>query len=87
MGGHSWGTLAIVAVSIIVAVAFSTPSSREAEDPDPLPPLVYDVDVVGAYWAQRPVAVARRSTVVAAEGLQWAFGGRPHFDGNFDGMH
>ena len=72
--GHSWGTLASIAAVVSVAVLLSSRRSDSDAGPDPLPPLVYDIEEVEQYWSQRPVAVARRSVAVAYEGVRWGIG-------------
>jgi len=73
IAGHSWVTVATLSIVVAVLLAFSIPR-RNGAGPEPLPRLEYDIHEIGQYWAQRPVAVASRSAVVALEGLRWGVG-------------
>jgi hypothetical protein len=76
--GHSWAAIAIISVVVAVLVAFSIPRSSAGGTAEPLPRLEYDIDEIGEYWAQRPVAVASRSAAVAFEGMRWGVGKTIH---------
>lgn len=74
VAGYSWTTIGPIAVGVALLVAASTPRSNLTSEPEPLPELEYDFEEIGEYFAQRPVAVAVRSTVVAFEALRWSAG-------------
>ena len=74
MAGYDWTTIGPIAVGVALLVAASIPRSRLTSEPEPLPRLEYKFEEIGDYFAQRPVAVATRSAVVAYEGLKWAAG-------------
>ena len=72
--GYSWTTLGPIAVGVALVIAASIPRSSLTSEPEPLPRLEYDFGEIGDYFAQRPVAVATRSAVVAFEALWWLAG-------------
>lgn len=71
---YNWSTLAAIATAVGVLIVFSTPRRKETFNPDALPPINYNVDEVNAYWRWRPLAVAKRASVVASEVFKWALG-------------
>lgn len=66
-------TLAPIASAVAFLVVASIPK-RSLPSDDPLPRLEYEINEISDYFAQRPVAVATRSVVVAAEALRWGLG-------------
>ena len=75
--GYSWTTIGPIAVGVSLLIAASIPHTSLTSAPEPLPRLEYDFEEIGEYFAQRPVAVATRSAVVAFEGLWWWAGALP----------
>ena len=69
--GYSWTTIGPIALGVSLLIAASIPRTSLTSLPEPLPRLEYDFEEIGEYFAQRPVAVATRSAVVAFEALWW----------------
>lgn len=74
VAGYSWTTIGPIAAGVALLVLASIPRRSLTSEPEPLPRLEYDIDEIGEYFAQRPVAVATRSAVVAFEALKWSAG-------------
>ena len=53
----------------MVAVVASIPKENWGQDPTDTLPWEWNADIVEAYWARRPVAVARRTVAVTYAGL------------------
>lgn len=75
IGGHSPAVLALVSLATIATVAVTAPSSKYegytsrmyADGNFSTLGHSYDAEVLSDYFAKRPLAVARRAAVVAAE--------------------